>query len=296
AFLPRQLGRAEEMLCGMMQNGYGSQSGNSVFLYGRADMPTTIDAIVLTRYRNSTIYSKASSVKHNPDDVVIEERSSGYGDGTVLEDVAGAVGMVDPLQAHMSQMVHASLPDDPSFRKQLDWTIQRTKAAQVQRAASKPDGRKRVMKYLALNRVRLPDGGSAVFAGGDAVADWASATNLEAFPGMRPEPADRGWTANNRGHALIADRDFTSAEIVMRAAAEKLLAEPRKDRQLAAKLLNNYGWALLRLGRFDAAEKTLRSARAAGNWKARVGLAEIARQRSAMKKFGRAALLLEDVQ
>ncbi|MGH6907592.1 MAG: lipase/acyltransferase domain-containing protein, partial [Aestuariivirga sp.] len=56
-FLPRQLGRAEEMLCGMMQNGYGREAANSVFLYGRTDMPNTIDAIVLTRYRNSTVYS-----------------------------------------------------------------------------------------------------------------------------------------------------------------------------------------------------------------------------------------------
>jgi hypothetical protein len=295
-FLPRQLGRAEEMLCGMMQAGYGSQAGNSVFFYGRTEMPTTIDAIVLTRYRNSTIYSKTSSVSHEPNDVVIEERSTGYGDGTVLEDVAGAVGMVDPLQSHMSQFVHASLPDDPSFRKQLDWTILRTKAAQVQRAASQAAGRSQVMNFLARNRVRLPDGGDAIFAGHDAVADWAAATNLAVFPSMRPEPADRGWTANTRGLALIAERDFSSAEIVMRAAAQKLLAEPRKDRALARKLLNNYGWALLKLGHFDEAEKNLRAARAAGNAHARLGLAEIARQRNAMKHVGRAALLLENGQ
>ena len=203
--------------------------------------------------------------------------------------------MVDPLQSHMSQFVHASLPDDPSFRKQLDWTILRTKAAQVQKATSQPGGRKQVMNYLARNRVRLPDGEGAVFAGSDAVAEWATATNLEAFPAMRPEPADRGWTANNRGHALIAERDFSSAEIVMRAAAQKLLAEPRKDRALARKLLNNYGWTLLRLGHFDEAEKNLRAARAAGNWRARRGLAEIARQKNAMTHFGRAALHLENV-
>ncbi len=295
-FLPRQLGRAEEMLCGMMQSGYGSQSVNSVFFYGRAGMPTTIDAIVLTRYRNSTIYSKTSSVKHNPDDVVIEERATGYGDGTVLEDVAGAVGMVDPQQAHMSQFVHASLPDDPSFRKQLDWTILRTKAAQVQKGAARPDGLKRVMSYMARNRVRLPDGEDAVFVGRDAVATWAAATNLAAFPDRQPIPADRAWAANNRGHALIVERDFTSAEIVMRDAAEKLLAEPRKDRALAAKLLNNYGWALLRLGRFDVAEKCLRAADVAGNSRARLGLTQIAGQRNAMKQFGRAAILLENVQ
>lgn len=295
-FLPRQLGRAEEMLCNMMQNGYGSQTKNAVFFYGRSTMPTTIDAIVLTRYRNSTVYSKQSSAKHNPDDVVIEERATGYGDGTVLEDVAGAVGMVDPLQSHMSQFVHASLPDDPSFRKQLDWTVLRTKAAQVQRAASKPDGRKRVMNYLSRNRVRLPDGSDAIFTGNDAVADWAAATNVAAFPDMRSVSAEQGWTANNRGHALIAERDFSSAAIVMRDAAEKLLTEPRKDRALARKLLNNYGWALLQLGRFDAAEKSFRAAREAGNWRARTGLAEIRRQRGAVKQFGRAALLLEDVQ
>ena len=295
-FLPRQLGRAEEMLCGMMQNGYGSQTKNAVFFYGRTGTLDTIDRIVLTRYRNSTVYKETSSVQHEPDDVVIEKREEGYGDGTVLEDVAGAVGMIDPLQAHMSEFAHASLPDDPSFRKQLDWTIQRAKAAQVQKAASKPDGRKRVMNYLGRNRVRLPAGEDVIFASGDSVADWAKATNLEVFPDMRPEAADQGWAANNRGFALIAERDFTSAEIVMRAAAEKLLAAPRKNRALAAKLLNNYGWALVRLGRFDAAEKNLRTARAAGNRRARFGLAEIAGQRDAMKRFGREALVLENVQ
>ncbi|MGH6855688.1 MAG: hypothetical protein ACREDN_09735, partial [Aestuariivirga sp.] len=83
--------------------------------------------------------------------------------------------------------------------------------------------------------------------------------------------------------------------IVMREAAKKLSADKAKDRALAAKLFNNHGWALLRLGRFEAAETSLRAARAAGNWRARLGLAEIARQRGVLKRLGRAGIL-EDVQ
>lgn len=287
SFLPRQLKRAETMLCGMMENGYGTQGNTAVFFYGRTGSPNTIDAIVLARYRNA----KNVSGSHNPDDVVIEERASGYGDGTVLEDVAGAVGVVDPLQAHMSQMVHANLPDDPSFRKQLEWTILRAKEAQVQKAMLKPGGRQRVLNYLTRNNVRLPDGAAQAMRGADAVAGWATSVNGNVFPAMRGAPADDGWTASNRGHALIAEQDFTSAAIVMRGAARKLMEEPMSDRRLAAKLLNNYGWALYRLGNFAEAEKSLKLARKAGNAKAARGLALIARSQAELKRVGRAAIL-----
>ena len=287
SFLPRQLQRAESMLCGLLDQSYGAQGGNAVFFYGRNSSPNTIDAIVLARFRNA----KNVEGSHEPDDVVIEERAAGYGDGTVLEDVAGAVGVVDPLQAHMSQMVHASLPDDPSFRKQLEWTILRAKEAQVQKAMLRPGRQQKVTNYLKRNNVRLPDGLNQAMVARDPISGWAFSVNQNVFPAMRPPPPEDGWTANNRGLALIAEKDFTSAAIVMRGAARKLMEKPDSDRKLAAKLLNNYGWAMYRLGDFAEAEKSLKLAQAAGSGKAARGLALVAGSQAELKRVGRAAIL-----
>ncbi len=287
SFLPRQLKRAEGMLCGLLDNSYGAQGGSAVFFYGRNTSPNTIDAIILARFRNA----KNVEGSHEPDDVVIEERAAGYGDGTVLEDVAGAVGVVDPLQAHMSQMVHANLPDDPSFRKQLEWTILRAKETQVQKAMLRPGRQQKVTNYLKHNNVRLPDGLNQAVIARDPISGWAFSVNQNAFPAMRPPAADDGWSANNRGLALIAEQDFTSAAIVMRGAARKLMETPESDRKLVAKLLNNYGWALFRIGHFAEAAKSFKLAKQAGNARAARGLAMVARAEAELKRVGRAAIL-----
>ena len=246
---------------------------------------------MLTRYRNLSEEAKAKIGKYDPDDVVIEKRANSAGDGTVLVDVASAMGMVNPAQAHMSQLVHASLPDERIFRRQLEWTIERAKARQVQRAAARPLGLQQLVNYLTRNKVQLPDGRDQVLLSGDAVAGWAAAFNRQVFPDLPVAAEDRGWAANNRGLALIEEQDFSSAAIVMRAAAVAVMNAPGKDRRLTAKLLNNYGWALFRLRQFDEAEKSLKLAATAGNGKAALGIAEIARYRAVLKRFGRAAIL-----
>ncbi len=293
SFLPRQLKRSEGLLCALLAYDFGSEPGKSVFFFGRQAEPNTIDTLVLTRYRNLRSGSMRSLQRHKPDDVVIEDRSRGYGDGTVLEDVAGAEGMVDPVQAHMSPFAHASLPDDPSFRKQMAWTIRRAKEEQIRIGAARPGGLERLTSYLSRYNLRFPEAMDVPGLARPLTATWTAQTNRALYPKF-PERAQRSdWQTNNDGLALLRQGDFSGAQKLMAPVAERLLAAPGGDRRLRARLFNTYGWALFRIGRFDEAERSFSAARNAGNARAMAGLAEIARARSLLQRVGRASLRLE---
>lgn len=311
-FLPKQLQRAEQLLCDLWKYDFRTLKDKVTYIYGQENKPSTVTKYILARWRNVTRKTTLwERLNFKSNDVVIDDAINDYGDGTVPTDIASTAP--DLKFAHRAESKHQALLDDLVFRFQLRGQIESSKLALIKKATDDDPAKvATVQRYARAHNALVPVGSilamTAAFQPSSPELAWAVNINTQllserqidwkAFSTLAKRSPDkqtkaeayaqiiandavpvsqRLWSANNLGHLLIADRNYSQADQILAPAASAVQSSSmdQLSKKLVGLLFNNAGWASLRQGKLETAEASFGNAKKFGYGKAKSGLDEV---------------------